>query len=234
MAAAKMYVCGAAEFEDFTDAAHPTLCNDLGSCYDEIMLNGLEEKLRGGKGDVFLVLHLKGSHGPAYYKRYPKAFERFTPACQTSELQQCSKEELVNAYDNTIVYTDHILAETITLLERLSNQFATALLYASDHGESLGENGLYLHGLPYAIAPEVQTRVPMLAWLSPQFLALEGWSADCTQRIANKPSSHDAIFSSLLGLLDIDSTAYKPALDLFRVCEAAPVVKETKPHVITK
>ncbi len=227
-------VCGAAEFEDFSDATHATLCNDLGSCYDELMLIGLEEKLRARTGDIFLVLHLKGSHGPAYYKRYPKAYERFTPACNTSELQQCSKEELVNAYDNTIVYTDHILAETIAMLQRLSNKFAPALLYASDHGESLGENGLYLHGLPYAIAPDLQTKVPMLAWLSPQFLKLENWHSDCMARIGGKPSSHDAIFSSLLGLLDIESSAYAPEQDLFRACDATPTKKEGALHVITK
>jgi lipid A ethanolaminephosphotransferase len=227
-------VCGAAEFEDFSDATHETLCNDLGSCYDELMLIGLEEKLRARTGDIFLVLHIKGSHGPAYYKRYPKAFERFTPACNTSELQQCSQEELINAYDNTIVYTDHILAETIAMLGRLSNQFSTAMLYASDHGESLGENGLYLHGLPYAIAPLVQTRVPMLAWLSPQFLQQKTWAADCMQRIGGKPSSHDAIFSSLLGLLDIESTAYAPEQDMFRVCEATPPKKDAPAHVNSK
>jgi lipid A ethanolaminephosphotransferase len=227
-------VCGAAEFEDFSDATHDTLCNDLGSCYDELMLIGLEEKLRARTGDIFLVLHLKGSHGPAYYKRYPKAFEKFTPACNTSELQQCSKEELTNAYDNTILYTDHILAETIAMLQRLSNKFAPALIYASDHGESLGENGLYLHGLPYAIAPDLQTKVPMLAWLSPQFLELDNWPADCMARIAGKPSSHDAIFSSLLGLLSIESTAYTAQQDMFSACTSAQPKKETSSNVVTK
>ena len=227
-------VCGAAEFEDFTDGPHATLCNDIGSCYDELMLIGLEEKLRARSGDIFLVLHIKGSHGPAYYKRYPKPFEHFTPACKTAELQQCSQAELINAYDNSLVYTDHILAETILMLQRLSNKFAPALLYASDHGESLGENGLYLHGLPYAIAPKVQTQVPMLAWLSPQFLAAASWRADCMQKIAGKPSSHDAIFSSLLGLLDIESNAYKPELDMFRPCDDTPPKKDRPPNVVTK
>jgi lipid A ethanolaminephosphotransferase len=227
-------VCTAAEFEDFSDATHATLCNDLGSCYDELMLVGLEEKLRARNGDIFLVLHIKGSHGPAYYKRYPKAFEKFTPACNTSELQQCSQEELINAYDNTIVYTDHILAETIAMLERLSNKFAPALMYASDHGESLGENGLYLHGLPYAMAPDLQTKVPMLAWLSPQFLKLENWPADCMARIGGKPSSHDAIFSSLLGLLDIESTAYVAKHDLFSVCNSPQPKKENVSNVVAK
>ncbi len=227
-------VCGAAEFEDFTDGPHDTLCNDIGSCYDELMLIGLEEKLRARAGDIFLVLHIKGSHGPAYYKRYPKAFEHFTPACKTAELQQCSQAELTNAYDNTIVYTDHILAETIAMLQRLSNKFAPVLLYASDHGESLGENGLYLHGLPYAIAPKVQTLVPMLAWLSPQFLSAESWEADCMQKIRGKASSHDAIFSSILSLLDIQSSAYKPELDLFRTCNTASLKKDNPPNAATK
>jgi lipid A ethanolaminephosphotransferase len=214
-------VCSGAEFEDFDAVMLHSLCHAQGSCYDELMLLGLEDKLRARSGDVFLVLHIKGSHGPAYYKRYPKPFERFTPACQTAELQQCTPEGLMNAYDNTIVYTDHILAETIAILNRLSDQFSTAMMYASDHGESLGENGLYLHGLPYAIAPDVQTKVPMLAWFSPQFLAMQNWHADCKARIAGKPSSHDAIFSSLLSLLAIETKEYKAELDLFRPCDAS-------------
>ena len=107
-----------------------------------------------------------GSHGPAYWQRYPDRFEDFKPVCQTSELGRCTREEIVNAYDNSIRYTDHNLAEQIRLLAAMSGQADSLLIYASDHGESLGEKGLYLHGAPYFMAPEEQTRVPFLLWMS--------------------------------------------------------------------
>jgi lipid A ethanolaminephosphotransferase len=166
-----------------------------------------------------VVLHLKGSHGPAYYKRYPQAFEKFTPTCKTNDLSACDRQSLVNAYDNTIVYTDHVLGEVTTLLKKLSDQFAPAMFYASDHGESLGENGMYLHGLPYAVAPKEQSRVPMHAWLSPQFVQMERWNAACLLEQTKKQRSHDNIYSTLLGLLEIETHEYKHALDIFEDCD---------------
>lgn len=205
--------------EELTDSDDPRFCTENGNCFDAILLDGLEERLKNEKKDIFVVLHIKGSHGPAYFKRYPKEFERFTPACQSNELSSCSSESLRNAYDNTIVYTDHILGEVVSMLKRLSPQFATSMLYASDHGESLGERGLYLHGLPYAVAPEEQTRVPMLAWFSPQFLALERWSEGCVRRQSKPGKKHDHIYSTILGLLDISTSLYRPELDIFSGCE---------------
>jgi lipid A ethanolaminephosphotransferase len=219
--------------EDITNSDDPRFCTERGNCYDAILLDGLEERLKAETKSLFLVLHVKGSHGPAYYNRYPKEFERFKPACQSNELSSCSQESLLNAYDNTIVYTDHILGETIAMLKRLSPQFATTLLYASDHGESLGERGLYLHGLPYAVAPEEQTRVPMFAWFSPEFLELERWSEGCVRRQSEPDKKHDHIYSTLLGLLDIATDQYNPALDIFAECEreaGSPPKKALKPN----
>lgn len=99
------------------------------------------------------MLHQKGNHGPAYYRRYPPAFERFTPVCTTNQLNECSREAIVNAYDNAILYTDAFLAQVIALLKKNDPHFETAMIYMGDHGESLGEQGIYLHGLPYAMAP---------------------------------------------------------------------------------
>jgi lipid A ethanolaminephosphotransferase len=212
-------VCDQAEFEDLTGANIPRWCPEPGECHDEMLLDGLEAKVRLELRDTLVVLHLKGSHGPAYYKRYPPAFERFTPACRTSDLAACDAASLRNAYDNTILYTDHVVGEAIEMLRRLSDRYAGALLYVSDHGESLGENGLYLHGLPYAVAPLEQTRVPLYAWVTPQFLKLERWDPLCMARQAHVPRTHDNIYATVLGFLEIESVEYKPALDLFDPCD---------------
>jgi lipid A ethanolaminephosphotransferase len=212
-------VCDRVENVDLTYSKHPVHCTEPGNCHDAILLEGLEERLRQTTKDIFVVLHIKGSHGPAYYKRYPAEFEKFKPACQSNELTQCSKESLVNAYDNTLVYTDHILGEVVTILKRLEPKYATLMMYASDHGESLGEKGLYLHGLPYALAPQEQTRVPMLAWFSPTFLKMESWDAQCPHKQSQKNRKHEDIYSTVLGLMEIATKAYHPERDLFLACE---------------
>jgi lipid A ethanolaminephosphotransferase len=212
-------VCDRVPNQDLTYANHPTFCAEKGDCHDGILIEALKAHLPKVKKDTMIVLHLKGSHGPAYYKRYPPEFEKFTPACQSNELTRCSSESLINAYDNTILYTDHILGEVVSLLKGQESLFAPLMIYVSDHGESLGENGLYLHGLPYAIAPEVQTRVPMLYWFSQSFLKMEGWAADCPAKLGSPGRSHDNIYSTVLGLLEIDTQVYRKELDLFEACE---------------
>jgi lipid A ethanolaminephosphotransferase len=212
-------VCAKADYEDFTSAANPRWCNGLDNCFDEILLDGLESKVRLDARDTIVVLHLKGSHGPAYYKRYPDAFERFTPTCKTSDLAACDEQSIRNAYDNTIVYTDHVIGQTVQMLEKLSDQFATALLYVSDHGESLGEGGLFLHGIPLVIAPKEQIQVPMFAWVSPLFISLEKWNRDCLVKQTKVQRSHDNVYSTVLGFLDIDTVQYKKQLDIFEPCD---------------
>jgi lipid A ethanolaminephosphotransferase len=141
-------------------------------CRDEGMLSQLDNYIKNRPvGDIMIVLHQMGNHGPAYYKRYPPAFAKFQPACSTNQLDQCSSEEITNAYDNALLYTDHFLNRTIEFLKPYSGQFETAMIYASDHGESLGENGLYLHGLPYPIAPDSQKHVPVVMWFGKSFEA---------------------------------------------------------------
>ena len=194
-----------------------------GQCPDQKLLDGLEAGLRdapaskGSPGRV-VVMHQIGNHGPAYYRRYPASFRHFTPACESADLRQCSSEEIVNAYDNALRYTDHVLAEAIGMLERLSDRYDTALLYVSDHGESLGEHGLYLHGIPYAVAPAVQTHVPMIVWLSRPFQRAAALDQACLARGREQPLSHDNLFSSVLGLLDLDTTVRDAALDLTAPC----------------
>ena len=192
------------------------LCQD-GECLDEALLVGLDARLaalpaeRRERG-VLLVLHQMGSHGPAYYKRSPANRKPFEPECRTNVLQQCDRASLVNAYDNSIAYTDHVLAQTVQWLQGQAPQFDTTMIYVSDHGESLGENNLYLHGLPYAVAPREQTHVPMLVWAAPPLVSA------CLREKRDVPLTHDNLFHSVLGLLAISASEYQPGLDVFSAC----------------
>lgn len=182
--------------------------------HDEGLLYGLQAMLATSASQrIFVVLHLAGSHGPMYSRKYPPAFARFQPVCQSVELSSCSRQSLVNAYDNSIVYTDHVLAETINVLRGVPNSSAS-MIYLSDHGESLGEQGFYLHGAPNSIAPDAQRAVPFLIWMSGSFEQARGVSA--TDLLAKRPLGDDNIFHSVLGAFGARSAVYKPRLDLFR------------------
>ncbi len=200
----------------FTHAEDPEFCAS-GECMDGIFTQALKDYAATITQDTVLVLHQIGSHGPTYYLRYPKEFERFTPACNTAEFKNCTQNEISNAYDNTVAYTDEILAQTIGLLQS-EDQLDTALLYVSDHGESLGEAGLYLHGSPYFMAPEYQTRVPMILWMSAAFKNRFGLDQSCLVAKNDTALSHDNLFHSILGMLDIQTAERTPALDIFASC----------------
>lgn len=181
--------------------------------YDDVLLHGLEERIRSSRGEkIFVVLHQGGSHGPSYYNKYPKQFEVFKPVCKSVELHQCTNEELVNAYDNTILYTDHFLHRAIGLLKTFPKA-ATMMMYISDHGESLGEYGLYLHGTPYSVAPDVQKDIPFVIWMSDAFKRAKGIST--TQLIQHQSHSHDYVFHSVMGAFDMRSAIHNRQLDLF-------------------
>ncbi|MFC7461858.1 phosphoethanolamine transferase [Hydrogenophaga defluvii] len=200
----------------------PGLCPD-GACFDEVMLHGLDERIaaldpvKRARG-VVVVLHQMGSHGPAYFKRTPAALKHFTPECDTNALQKCERQAVVNAYDNSIRYTDHVLAQTVAWLKQHTQP--SAMVYVSDHGESLGENNLYLHGLPYAMAPDTQKHVPMVTWVSPALRQARGWARDCLASQAKQPLSHDHLFHSLLGLADVDTQVRSDEHNLFAHCGA--------------
>jgi lipid A ethanolaminephosphotransferase len=197
-----------------TDARY---CSD-GECQDGIFLDKFDEWLANVKKDSVLVLHQIGSHGPAYYLRYPEAFRKFTPECQTAELGNCKDADIVNAYDNTILYTDHFLSGIIDKLKARSDKIAAGMIYMSDHGESLGENGLYLHGTPYIFAPDEQTHVPFLVWLDPDFRKSMGVDMACVARQRARPTSHDNLFHSVLGMMNVTTSAYDAKLDVFAGC----------------
>ncbi|WP_198243149.1 phosphoethanolamine transferase [methane-oxidizing endosymbiont of Gigantopelta aegis] len=197
-------------YQNYKTPENNPVCDE--ECRDEGMLVGLDEYIRQHpKGDFLIVLHQMGNHGPAYYKRYPKAFEKFTPVCKTNQLEKCTGEEINNAYDNAILYTDYFLSKVIDFLKAYSKDFDTAMFYVSDHGESLGENGLYLHGLPYIMAPDAQKHVAAVLWLG------DGFGLDITtlKDKQNQEMSHDYIFHTVLGLLKVKSKVYKQEKDIF-------------------
>lgn len=207
----------------------PGLCGD-GGCFDGRMLLGLDQRIealdpaRRARG-VVVVLHQAGSHGPAYHERSPADLKPFLPECRDSALSNCSPQEVVNAYDNSIAYTDRFLGQTLSWLHRqaTAGRYDTGLLYVSDHGESLGENGLYLHGLPYALAPRQQTHVPMVGWLSAGLQRRAGIDTACLRGRAAQPLSHDHLFHSVLGVMDVQTRVRDRSLDLFAPCTGAPV-----------
>ncbi|KQX16266.1 MULTISPECIES: phosphoethanolamine--lipid A transferase [unclassified Ensifer] len=208
-------------FASMTDQKNSPLCKN-GECLDEIFLGELDKKLSATKKNSVIVLHQLGSHGPSYYLRYPEKFRRFTPDCRTAELMKCSVEEITNAYDNTILYTDYVVASVARLLEKHQDQIAGAMIYMSDHGESLGENGIYLHGAPYAIAPREQTQVPFIAWFSKPYQAAMGVDTACLAKDTAQPKSHDNLFHTVLGMMNVETKVYKPGLDAFASCTKKP------------
>lgn len=177
------------------------------SCeFDEILLKGLTEQVLASKKDkILVVLHTSTSHGPTYFKKYPAQFEKFSPVCKSVELANCTQEELINAYDNTIVYTDYILATLIDDLKHLEG-YNSSMIFISDHGESLGENNLYMHGIPASIAPKEQLDIPFIVWLSDDSRKLKD---------SQEYSQHN-IFHSVLDFLAVDSPIYDSNMSIFK------------------
>jgi lipid A ethanolaminephosphotransferase len=195
------------EYEDYKNPKNNPLCHN-GECRDMGMLVGLNSYIEERKGkDILIVLHQMGNHGPAYHKRYPKAFEKFLPICQSNQLETCSQESINNAYDNALLYTDYFLSQVIQLLKKYNPTHQTAMIYMSDHGESLGENGLYLHGLPYFMAPDAQIHIGAVMWFGEK-----------PRKHINphKTYSHDNLFHTLLGLFEVQTEVYDKKLDMFQ------------------
>ena len=211
--------CNRVDYESMNDLTTPGLCNDR-ECFDLILLQDLTQKMASMNGNKVLVLHQKGSHGPDYYHRVPEDKYVFTPVCRDNELQNCTHEELVNSFDNTIHYTDEFLNSTIEWLKQQSADYDTALIYLSDHGESLGEKSLYLHGMPYLIAPEEQKYIPFFFWFSEGFVQADKISRECLTANTHNNYSQDNLFHTVLGLLNLDTSVYKAELDMVKACRA--------------
>ncbi|MFC0308893.1 phosphoethanolamine transferase [Gallibacterium trehalosifermentans] len=213
-------VCLRVPSKNIVSSTDPKYCQD-GECLDNILLDHIDDVLRNLKKDTVLVLHTIGSHGPTYYERYIPEYRRFTPTCDTNEIQKCTNEQLVNTYNNGILYIDQFLDNVIEKVSAHS-ELEAAVYYLSDHGESLGENGVYLHGTPYAIAPAQQTHIPMIMWFSDRFKENENIDFDCLRKNAAQQSySQDNLYSTLFGLMDMNpnTSVYQEKLDIIAQCK---------------
>ncbi|MBS0898647.1 phosphoethanolamine transferase EptA [Pantoea dispersa] len=211
--------CDRVPHTDMTQWQLPQYCHD-GFCLDDVLLHRFDNYVDSLHNDGIIVLHQMGSHGPAYFKRYPAAFQRFTPTCNSNQIQDCDHQALVNTYDNSLLYTDDMLSRTIDKLKGLSDRFNVALVYLSDHGESLGEHGMYLHGAPYLFSPSQQTHIPLLLWMSPGYAAAYHIDQACLrQQAAETAVSQDNLFHTVLGLFNIQTQQYQPQLDMIKSCQ---------------
>ena len=213
-------VCARVVQASYPGKSDPVHCPNS-YCFDEVMLSDLAARLEHVQQDTVVIFHMIGSHGPAYSERYPPEFEVFKPACRSNELQRCTTQEVVNAYDNSILYTDHVVAKQIDLLQANASRFDSVLLYASDHGESLGEQGIYLHGMPYAFAQRVQKEVPMLFWASRGYVERTGLNLSCLRGHSHDAISHDNLYHTVLGALAVHNAVYEPGLDVLAQCRSA-------------
>lgn len=216
-------LCNDGNFLSVADGQDPTLCDDYG-CYDELLVRELSRELSTSRNDTFVVLHQRGSHGPTYHLNVPASMKLYQPECTLDTFRDCDDESLTNAYDNTIAYTDFVLARLIDYLRTLEATHDVAMLYVSDHGESLGEEGLYLHGFPYRLAPDAQKRVPMLLWASDGFYERNHVNRACLEASASQAYSHDWIFHTSLGLMEITADDYDPGLDLLAHCRQSEML----------
>lgn len=195
-------------------------CQDK-ECFDDILIDSLKAYLATIPQDDnrprLIVLHQMGSHGPAYYKRVPAQFKVFKPTCDTNAIQGCSRDALLNSYDNTLLYTDYVLDSLIETLKN-TTKYQTALWYLSDHGESTGESGMYLHGAPYAIAPTQQTHIPMLMWFSTVWKNQAKQQVKCLAQQGRQELSQDNLFPTMLSLLDVKSKVIDPNNDMLAAC----------------
>ena len=201
---------------------HPVYCHG-DYCWDEVLLEELNDIFPKIQQNTLIVLHTQGSHGPTYHQRYPDEFKKFLPTCDTADIQDCSLNQIINTYDNTILYTDYIISQTIDIAKKYP-QFESSVIYVSDHGESLGENNIFLHGMPYRIAPVEQKSVPMLIWMNENMKKWDYIDYNCLKLSAEKKAySHDNLFHSLLGLLAIKTSVYNQRYDLFNACRTKPL-----------
>lgn len=198
-------------YENYRSPSVNPVCDE--ECRDEGMIIGLDKYIDEHKDkDILIILHQMGNHGPAYYKRYPKEFEKFKPVCKTNQLETCTQEEISNAYDNAILYTDYFLSKVIEFLKKYEHSHETAMIYMSDHGESLGENGIYLHGLPYFMAPQEQKHVGSLMWFGEKMK--KDLNVQQIKKNTKQKYSQDNLFYTFLGLFEAQTEVYDKKMDI--------------------
>ena len=173
--------------------------------YDGILLAGLQEEILQSTADkVFVGIHTYTSHGPSYFSNTPAEFKKFLPECTTVEMSQADQQELINAYDNTIIYTDYLIHSIIETLRSIPDR-RSCVIFISDHGESLGENNLYMHGVPLSMAPQEQTDIPFIVWTSDKDVNIKDL----------EEAGHHNIYHSTLRFLGAETEVYDPGKDIF-------------------
>ncbi|BDH46223.1 phosphoethanolamine transferase [Salmonella enterica subsp. enterica serovar Choleraesuis] len=213
--------CDGTPNQIISDAATNPLC-DGSTCYDGALLQSADDKITADGKSKLMIFHLIGSHGPTYYRRYPTEFAKFLPDCRRSDIENCTQQQLINTYDNTLLYTDYVVGQFIEKLKKYQQDYNVALYYISDHGESLGEKGLYLHGTPYNFAPSQQTHVPMLLWMPDNYLKADNLDVQCVRKAADQQDfSHDNVFHTVLAMLKVETKDYNPGLDALAGCRHA-------------
>lgn len=190
------------------------------TCFDEVMLKHANTFIQADDKNKLIVLHTIGSHGPTYFQRFPVEKAKFAPWCNRKDIEQCTDQEITNVYDNTLVYTDYFLSQVVATLKKYSSQYNVAMMYMSDHGESLGESGLYLHGTPYSIAPKEQSTVPWLMWVPKQYADQKNIDLDCLKKESQQSKySHDNFFHSLIGFYGVNTKEKQMQMDVFTTCK---------------
>lgn len=218
-------VCARVPTRQMPTSGDANLCAE-DSCYDEILIRELAIRLKDVNRDKAFVLHQMGSHGPSYYKRYPPP-GKYLPTCETNRIQKCEKQALINTYDNTIWYTSKVIAMAIAAAREHQASIDLAVLYISDHGESLGERNVYLHGLPPILAPREQMAVPMIAWLPSNTQDRLGLAPGCIASLADQAHSHDNLSHTLLGFFSVQTTFYRSDLDLFSASRRSSLCRKS-------
>lgn len=171
--------------------------------YDEELVTLMQQEITNNTGDLFILLHSYGSHFN-YMERYPEKFRQFTPD-NVGGVRKSEKQQLINAYDNTILYTDYFLSQTIKALEQTNAD--VAMLYTSDHGEDLfdDDRNRFLHASP---SPTYyQLRVPFIMWFSNQYIASNEKRMKAVHDNKDKPISTNTVFHTMINAAHI-RTAY--------------------------
>jgi lipid A ethanolaminephosphotransferase len=199
--------------EYLTDSELGDIYPNADNTYDGILFTGLRERIESSpKHKVLIILHTSTSHGPKYADKYPKEFEVYKPVAKNVEEGEKNISMLINAYDNTILYTDYLLDGLIDTLRAMTD-WKSAMIFISDHGESLGENKMFMHGLPMKLAPKVQYEIPFFVWTS------EGFRDYKAESELPAVLEQHFIFHSVLNLLSINSPAYNKDYDIFKIRE---------------
>ena len=191
-------------------------------CVDQVLNDELRKKLSTFEKDAFVILHQRGSHGPRYDLRVPPEHRKWSPYCERADYQNCSHEEIINVYDNSIYYTSFLLADLMKTLSDKTDEYNPILIYISDHGESLGEGNNWGHGGDFKTAPKEQTEVPFFVWMPQSTQKAFGFNRACLKGKTKEKKSQDVIFHSLLGLVGITTDTYQPDLDIFSGCHFLP------------